>query len=260
MVRIAYQVYSAREEAEADLGKVLRALSALGYAGVEFAGFYGHPAPQVRALLDETGLEAVSSHVPFQEIEKDMFGVIAYHLAIGCRRIAVPYLLDDDRPGNPGFSRVIREIHRFARLCREAGITLLYHNHDFEFAPVSGAYALDFLYGAVPACLLETEIDTCWVRYAGLDPAAYVRQYAGRCPVVHMKDYVCGEPTAPCQPRPASFQFRPVGGGCQDVGAIVRAAVESGASWLVVEQDMPYVSPMEDAKASLEALKAVLRA
>jgi sugar phosphate isomerase/epimerase len=258
MVRIAYQLYSARDEAALDLEKVLRELSKLGYDGVEFAGFYGKSAQEVRALLDEYKLEAASSHVAFQLIEEDMFGVIAYHLAIGCKFIAVPYLLDAERPGQPGFARVIQVIHRFARLCREAGITLLYHNHDFEFAKVSGAYALDFLYDAVPGNLLLTEIDTCWVRFSGLDPAEYLTKYADRCPVVHMKDYVCDEPTAPCMPRPASFAFRPMGKGCQDVEKIVRAALKAGAQWLVVEQDFPFVSPMEDAKTSIDALRAIL--
>jgi len=258
MVKIAYQLYSARDEAAKDLGKVLKEIAALGYDGVEFAGFYGTSAQDVRALLDACALEAVSSHVGLQLIEEDMFGVIAYHQAIGCKRIAVPYLLDDDRPGQPGFARVIAVIHRFARLCREAGITLFYHNHDFEFVRLSGAYALDFLYGAVPEELLKAEIDTCWARYSGLDPAEYVGKYAGRCPVVHMKDYVCDEPTAPCQPRPGSFQFRPVGAGCQDVASLVRASVSAGAEWLVVEQDFPFVSPMEDAKTSIDSLRAAL--
>lgn len=260
MVRIGYQVYSAREEAALDLEKVLREISGLGYEGVEFAGFYGKSAQEVKALLDMYKLEALSSHVGLHLIEEDMFGVIAYHLAIGCKYISVPYLLDADRPGQPGFARVIAVIHRFARLCREAGITLLYHNHDFEFANLSGAYALDFLFDAVPEDLLKTEIDTCWVRYSGLDPAEYVKKYAGRSPVVHMKDYVCGEPTSPCQPRPESFQFSPVGAGCQDVASLVRASVAAGAQWLVVEQDFPFVSPMEDAKTSIDSIRAALNA
>ena len=260
MVRIGYQLYSARDEAALDLKKVLEEISSLGYEGVEFAGFYGKSAQEVRALLDEFKLEALSSHVALQLIEEDMFGVIAYHLAIDCKRISVPYLLDADRPGQPGFARVLQVIHRFARLCREAGITLLYHNHDFEFVKLSGSYALDFLYDAVPENLLKTEIDTCWVRYSGLDPAEYIGKYAGRSPVVHMKDYVCDEPTAPCQPRPESFQFRPVGMGCQDVASLVHASVAAGAEWLVVEQDFPYVSPLDDAKTSIASLRAALNA
>ena len=104
---IAYQIYSARKEAEQDLLSVLRQLKALGYDGVEFAGFYGHSAQDVRAMLDECGLRAVSSHVALKLIEADMQGVIDYHKAIGCDYIAVPYLSAEQRPWH-------------ARLCRRA--------------------------------------------------------------------------------------------------------------------------------------------
>lgn len=125
---------------------------------------------------------------------------------------------------------------------------LLYHNHDFEFAQISGMTALDFLYAAVPASVLKCELDTCWIRYAGADPADYLRRYAERCPVVHLKDYV-GDPGGPApyallgQDAPARedggqpFLFKPLGGGCQDIPALVEAAREAGTRWLVVEQD-----------------------
>ena len=75
---VAYQIYSAREEAAQDLNAVLASLKAMGYDGVEFAGFYGHTAEEVKAMLDANGLKAISSHVPFVQIEEDMFGVISY--------------------------------------------------------------------------------------------------------------------------------------------------------------------------------------
>ena len=187
---IAYQIYSARKEAEQDLLSVLRQLKALGYDGVEFAGFYGHSAQDVRAMLEECGLRAVSSHVALKLIEADMQGVIDYHKAIGCDYIAVPYLSTEQRPGTPAFAGVLRTIYQFGCLCRDNGIQLLYHNHDFEFVSFSGMYALDFLYAAMPEDVLKTEIDVCWVKYAGEDPAAYLRKYAGRAPVVHLKDFV----------------------------------------------------------------------
>ena len=52
---IGYQVYSAREDAAKDLLGTLKALKAMGYDGVEFAGFYGHTAEEVKAMLDEVG-------------------------------------------------------------------------------------------------------------------------------------------------------------------------------------------------------------
>lgn len=263
-VPIGYQVYSAREDAQKDLPAVLKGLKKLGYDGVEFAGFYGHTADEIKAMLDETGLIAVSSHVPAQSIQDDMFGTISFHQAIGCKYIAVPYLDDQHRPGTPGFADMIKMIYQFGRLCKEVGIQLLYHNHDFEFVQLSGMYGLDFLYAAVPEYLLKTELDTCWVKFAGEDPAAYLRKYAGRAPVVHLKDYVGrkgrGTPygligQAKQADADVTFEFRPFGHGCQDAKAVVEAGIEAGAEWFVIEQDQWYSrTPLEAAKMSIDTL------
>lgn len=268
---IGYQLYSAREEAEKDLLSVLKQLKALGYDGVEFAGFYGNTADQIAEMLKEADMVAISDHVPYARIQQDMFGVIADHLKIGCKYIAVPFLEPNDRPGKPGFAKVIRVIAEFGALCKKAGIQLLYHNHDFEFEYVSGMYGLDFLYEAVDADILKTEIDTCWVNYSGVNPAEYVKKYAGRAPIVHLKDFVGAKGDA--QPyalinedgtddgaasEKATFEFRPVGYGCQDVAAILNAGLEAGAQAFVVEQDQWYDRhPLEAAKMSIETIKGL---
>ena len=264
---VAYQVYSARQEAEQDLLGVLRALKAMGYDGVEFAGFYGHSAAEVKAMLEETGLQAISSHVRLDLIEEDMQGVIDYHKAIGCPYIAIPYAPTERRAGTPGFASLLRTMWVFGQKCRENGIQLLYHNHDFEFESISGMYALDFIYEAVSADVLQTELDLCWVRYAGEDPAAYVRKYAGRAPVVHLKDYVgrregsaapyglIGESESK-QNGGIPFEFRPFGYGCQDAAGLVQAAIDAGAKWLIIEQDAsPSHPPLEAARMSIDTLK-----
>lgn len=268
---VGYQLYSAREECNKDLLGVLKQLKALGYDGVEFAGFYGHTADEIKGMLDEAGLVAFSDHVPYVVIEKDMFGVISDHLKIGCKYIAIPYLDEAHRPGQPGFAEVLRTIVRFGSLCKAAGIQLLYHNHDFEFVKFSGMYALDFMYAAVDEDLLKTEIDTCWVNYAGENPADFVRKYAGRAPIVHLKDFVGSRDGA--QPYAlikadgsddgknsdsSAFEFRPVGHGCQNVPSIVEAGLEAGASCFIVEQDQWYNrTPLEAAKMSIDYLKSI---
>ncbi len=261
---VGYQMYSAREEAQKDLKKICAALKGMGYDGVEFAGFYGHSAAEIKDILDETGLKAVSDHVSAADMERDLFGVIASHQAIGCRYIAIPSLGRDERPGEAGFAGMLRKLTRWGRVCREAGIQLLYHNHDFEFVDVCGIYGLDFLFEAVDPELLKTEIDVCWVRYAGVEPAGYLRKYAGRAPLVHMKDYVgkrgggtpyglIGQDTQADKDVP--FEYRSLGHGCQDMKAVTEAAVDAGAEWLIVEQDDWYDrDPMELAKESIDTL------
>lgn len=263
---IGYQLYSAREAAQEDLAGVLAQLSEMGYQGVEFAGFYDKPAKEIRQLLKLHHLKAASSHVPLQTIREDMQGVIDYHKAIHCKTLVIPYLEEESRPGKPGFSSVLQTIYEFGRLCKKNGMVLLYHNHDFEFVEVSGQAGLDFLFDAIPARLLQTEIDTCWVKYAGADPAAYVRKYAGRCPVVHFKDFegtkgdkppyaLIGLPeSAPGEEIP--FRFKPLGHGCQEVASLWLAARESHAKWVIVEQDESTERlPLEDAKLSMDTLK-----
>ena len=263
---VGYQLYSAREMVAQDLQGVLAALKEMGYDGVEFAGFFHYTAEEIAKMLQEAGLKAVSSHVPLASIEKDMAGTIAFHKAIGCDTIVVPYLEDERRPGKPAFAKVMQSIYTFGQMCKAEGMRLLYHNHDFEFVQFSGMYGLDFLYDATPCDLLQTEIDVCWVKYAGEDPAAYLRKYAGRAPIVHLKDYVGrkGEGTPygligqAKEADAVAFEFRPFGHGCQDAKAVVEAGIDAGAEWFIIEQDQWYQrTPMEAAQMSMDTLKEI---
>ena len=264
---IAYQLYSAREDMANDVEGTLAQVAGMGYRGVEFAGFFERSAKDINKLMKKTGLTPVSSHVPLQQIRENMRRVVEFHEDIGCKYIAVPYLTENDRPGAPGFAGVLQTLYTFGRLCKKHALTLLYHNRDFEFIELSGRTGLDFLFDAIPADLLQTEIDTCWVRYAGADPAAYVRKYTRRCPVVHIKDYEGGrgdrppyaliglETSAAESEGDAPFLFKPVGCGCQDIPGLVCAARDAHAKWLVVEQDeSPERPALEAARISAEYL------
>jgi sugar phosphate isomerase/epimerase len=147
------------------------------------------------------------------------------------------------------------------------GLKLAYHNHDFEFEKLGGEYALDILYKEVPASLLQTQLDTCWVNVGGENPALYIRKYAGRTELLHLKDFVGGKSENMYaligidedqkKDTVGPFEFRPVGSGVQDFPAILRAAEEAGTKWVIVEQDQPCLgmSPLECAKASIDYLK-----
>ena len=61
---IGYQIYSAREDAEKDLFGTLKKIAEMGYDGVEFAGFYHYTVDEIKKALEESGLVAISAHVP----------------------------------------------------------------------------------------------------------------------------------------------------------------------------------------------------
>ena len=187
---VAVQVYSVREDAEKDFAGTMKKIKEIGYEGVELAGLYGKKPSEIKAAIEDAGLVAVSAHVPFQELVADMEGTIAQYVEIGVKYIAIPYLMEEDRPGTPKFEGNVKLFEEIGKACKAHGIQTLYHNHDFEFIKMpDGRYALDYIYDTIPADPLQTELDTCWVKVAGEDPAAYIRKYSGRSPVVHLKDF-----------------------------------------------------------------------
>lgn len=270
MFPIALQLYSIREDMERDFAGCLKKVAALGYDGVEFAGLLGHSPAEIKALLAENGLAPLSAHVPYAEMVADPQGVLADYAEIGCKFVAVPYLTEEYRMGGEKGDEAVAAMKRLGETARSLGMTLLYHNHDFEFEQIDGQFKLDLLYSAIPAELLQTEVDTCWVKVAGLDPAAYLRQYTGRAPVVHLKDfYVEGGDgkgayeligiTSDPGKAGGTFEFRPLGAGKQDFPAILAAAKDAGAGWVVVEQDRPTPgkTAFECAEISINYIKSI---
>jgi len=245
---VGLQLYSVRDFLQNDFEGTLKKLKDMGYDYVETAGFYGKTAEEFAAGLKAAGLTAISAHVPYVEMVADPDKVISNCKTLGMKYVAIPYLDDKTRPGSEGFDGVLETIKSFGKKCADNGITLLYHNHDFEFIKMpDGRYGLDYMYETVDASLLQTELDCCWVNVAGEVPAEYIKKYAGRCPVVHLKDFtgvksenmynlIGLKETAK---ETSAFEFRPVGYGKQDIPTIIKAAIASGASYLVVEQDQP---------------------
>ena len=268
---IGLQLYSVRGDMEQDFKGTLQKVKDMGYDGVEFAGLFGNSPEQVKAWCEEIGLNPISAHVPLADMLADIDKVIADYKAIGCEYIVVPYVTEERRPGGELFLQMVEEIRSIGEKCKAAGLTLLYHNHDFEFKKLeSGEYGLDYLYANVPADLLQTELDQCWVKYSGVDPVEYLKKYTGRAPVVHLKDYykdgeMEGDPYALIglnegeEKKSTAFEFRPLGYGVQDIPAIIKAAVKAESKWLIVEQDQPSEgkTPMECVAMSMEFIKKI---
>lgn len=265
---VALQLYTVRDFLAEDLEGTLRKVKAMGYDYVEPAGYFPVSGEELKKLYKEIGLTQICSHIPLTDLIEDPDRAIREMKAVDCKYIAVPYLTEEWRPGTEGFAKTVEVIRDFGTKCRDNGITLLYHNHDFEFAnEVEGKFALDYMYDTIPADILQTELDTCWVRVAGQSPDGYVRKYANRCPVVHLKDYV-GEKSENMyaligidegeKKESKKFAFRPVGYGVQDIPAILQAALESGADYVVVEQDQSDdCTSLEAAAKSREYLRSL---
>lgn len=248
---VAIQLYSVRDEAGADLEGTLRNLKAMGYDGVEFWSGLDYSYDQLKASCEKTGMIPLSAHVSLEQLLEDP-EILAGYKSVGCSYVAISSMGQPYHPGHEKFDEMVAAAIMLGRKAKELGMTLCYHNHHTEFARVNGEYELDCIYDAIPADLLSTQIDTCWVNAGGVEPAAYIRKYAGRVEVVHLKDSVgiLGQ---------KDFELRPVGYGSLDMVNILKTAKETGAKWLIVEQDEPSMgkSALECADLSVRYLKTV---
>ncbi len=247
---IALQMYTVRDVAEKDFLGTLRQVAQIGYAGVELAGTGGLSARELKATLDDLGLLVAGSHTPLNALESDLAGVIEFNLAIGSSHIIVPWVPPERRQTLEGWRQVAASLNEIGREVRRAGLYLCYHNHAFEFEAFDGKFALDWLYELTDPELVKAELDTYWVQYAGQDPAAYIRQYAHRVGLLHLKDMEAGD----------ERMFAEVGEGILNWPAIFQAADASTARWYVVEQDRSRRSSIESARLSFENLRKMGKA
>ncbi|MBR5516279.1 MAG: sugar phosphate isomerase/epimerase [Clostridia bacterium] len=260
---VGLQLYSVRDDLGADYFGTLKKVKEMGYEAVELAGIGKRDPIEIRKMLNEVGLFCNSSHCPTAEMEEE--GAFEKYKAAGLDYIVVPWMSygSDHR-------RLAENLELIKKLATEAnkhGLTLLYHNHDFEFERENGKTILDTIYDYVPADLLQTELDTCWVKFAGSDPCELLKQYKGRSPIVHLKDFWEDAEFDACpydligktreERENEGFEFRPIGHGIQDIPAILKASIDAGAGWIIVEQDESKNRPaLESAKMSIDYLRS----
>ncbi|MDQ0195599.1 sugar phosphate isomerase/epimerase family protein [Paenibacillus wynnii] len=244
MLKIGLQLYTLRAELEQDFEGTLRKVADMGYSGVEFYHFFGRSAEEVKQLLEETGMVAIGAHRPYDALLNDTEQEISFNLAIGNTNLIVPYLTEEQR----NWAQVAADLRTIGEKVKARGAVLSYHNHDFEFTEHYGEVtAFDGIFEEVPADLLQVEMDTCWVYYAGFDPIQYINKYAGRLPIIHLKDMKKRED--------GSAETVVLGEGEVNLPDILEAAAAAGVEWAIVEQDYCSRSPLESVADSLKWVK-----
>ena len=269
---VGIQVYGLRdllENTPENFKDVMTKVKELGYDGVELAGLYGLEPEFVKKTLEEVGLTPISAHVAFDEMMNDIDKVIADYSTIGVKYLVMPYMAEEYRPANPeGFKKFLPLLNQVGEKIHKAGMTFLYHNHDFEFVKLeNGKWGYDEMFDSIPAENLQSELDTCWCDVATGEAPEFVKKYKDRIPVVHLKDYIkkgevknmyklIGIEEEESEGDTGYFGFRPVGFGQMIWEPVLDAAIEANANWVIVEQDEHYeLEPLECARRSREYLR-----
>lgn len=246
-IPVAVQLYTVRDASAADFPGTLRKVAEIGYKYVEFAGFNGLTAEQLKPILKDAGLSAVAAHVGLDLLDSDKVeSTLADYATVACPYVIVPYLPEDRRKNADDYKKLAAFLEKLAHTAKPYGIKIGYHNHGFEFEQkFDGVAGEEILIQGTSPDLVSFELDTYWALHAGQDPVAFLKKHPGRFHQIHIKDM-----------DKSDRSFAEIGTGLLPLDAIVAAAPVAGAKAFVVEQDVCKRNPLESIKISFDNLKA----
>lgn len=239
-MKVALQLYTVRDEYNNgfEFKQVLKKVRNLGYNGVEFAGFSGLSAKEIREYMSSIGLEIVASHHSIDELSEKKDEILAYAAAIGCQNVVCSY---SNTSTMEEVSNLIQVLKDTMAAAEPYGITISYHNHSHEFLKLeNGVIPMDEI-----KKLCKLEVDSYWVFHANLNPVEYLLHNKNLIQLIHVKDGdLNGNPYS-------------LGTGKNDIKTIINTVKSIGMEWIIVENDNPIPNGLSDAERSYQYLMNV---
>ena len=222
-IPIALQLYSVRDEAAKDLFGVLRRVAEMGYAGVEFAGYYGHPTDEIRSALDELGLKAEGTHTGINELSDDkLAATVEIHHTLGAEYVIVPWLPEDSRNTPEACKATAARLTEVTDRLRNEGLRCGFHAHEGDMRPMNGGQSAWYVLAEHTPADFIMQYDTANGMSGGADPVKPLLALPGRSVSVHLKEV--GDAAIGDGPIPWAEVFE----ACETVG---------GTQWYVVEHE-----------------------
>ena len=223
---IGLQLYTLRDIMRVSVPATLKLVADVGYNELEFAGYFNHSPKEIKNILDNEGLTAPSAHIMLDRFTNNLTQVIDDALMLGHKYLVVPWLSEEQRGVGIGpYQALSEQLNIIGEACSKAGITLAYHNHDFEFEVRDGETPYDVLLTQTDPNLVTMEMDLYWVIKAGRNPIEYFKQYPGRFKLWHVKD------------MDNDGNFADVGTGTIDFNTIFANSKLAGVEHKFVERD-----------------------
>jgi sugar phosphate isomerase/epimerase len=240
------QLYVLREMLAKDFDGTLAKVSGLGIRNVEFAGFYGCSAKQVRSSLANAGLTASGAHCLLASMSNDeVRRTIDF-----CHDAGIPYMIaavPSIRPASKATSRnpfdhieledwrwSAERFNAMGALVRAAGMRFAYHNHNIEAQRYGDIVAFDEILRLTDPAVVGIEFDTGNFIAGGGDPYPYLEKYSHRFELAHVKEWA-----APFTPTFTSNfpRYVPFGQGTTDWKRMLNALKRAGVKEVFIEQD-----------------------
>ena len=237
-MKIGLQLYTIRDSYETgeEFIEALKKVKEIGFEGVEFAGYAGLSAEELRNALKDIGLVPIASHHNVTQLDEELTQLIQYNHLLGSKFVVCSYSPAVSADDLAHLEKVLKDAQIEAN---KYGIQVLYHNHTHELLPMEAGVPLDLIKGY---CGLE--VDTYWVFNSKTNVRSYLKTNAEKIGLVHLKDGdLEGHPCA-------------IGEGSNDIQTILGTSCEIGAEWVIIENDDPIPDGLSDITRSMQNLRS----
>ena len=247
------QLYTVRHEAKRDLPAVLEAVRKIGYTEVEtYWDIYGHPAAELRRMINDHGLAAPSGHFDYGGLESK----IDYAKVLGVEYVICPILPKSMWFALDSYKRAGDQFNIWGEKIHQAGMQFGFHNHNYEFRRFGDITGFETMMSRCDPKLVCIEMDCYWITQAGRDPLQMFRQYGNRIKLLHLKDRKPGFPTSQMKDA-AAEHFTEVGAGNIYWQEILAVAEKNGVKHFFVERDSGDLPAMESLRISYQNLQKI---
>jgi sugar phosphate isomerase/epimerase len=262
MKEFGLQLYSIRDyfTNEENTKTSFRKIAEMGYTTAQTAGTYDYISPEkFSQYAKQYNIKLFSTHYDYNLIKNDIEGTVRYHKIIGADYVGIG--------GKEGIYEkkekileFIDEFNSLAKIYKEHGFKLTYHNHAAEFIKVEGKCVFDYLIEGFDPENISFCLDTYWAQYAGVDVCGLIEKLSGRIDIIHLKDMTAW---VPFELKSGRTLYAPrmieVGRGNMDFKRIIEYAKRSGTKYFVVEDEYYTTGDsMESVKTSADYIKANL--
>lgn len=239
---------------------VLKRIAEVGYTEIESYNYedgkiFNRPFSDFIKASTDVGLKIVSGHyktgynssVP-GNLRNDWERAVADAKKAGQQYMVIPSISREERSSSDQLKEVCELMNRGGELCKQYGIRMGYHNHDFEFQKLDGQLIYDMMLAELDPALVCMELDIYWIIRAGYSPRDYFNRYPGRFELWHVKDMNKDDPQKNAD----------IGTGLIDFKEIFKLADLSGMKHFFVEQETYEVSPQVSIENSMRYLTGIL--
>ena len=229
------QLYSLRNQFSQDVEGTLARIQDWGITSIEGGSTYGLEMEEFKKLLKRYDLRTVSVGASFEELRDQPEAVLQKAKSYGADYVMCAWIPHDEEGfGLEEAENAIAVFNSAGKLIEDAGLTLAYHPHGYEFRPHGDGTLFNLM--ARQADHFAFEMDIYWVQHGGADPMEVLNRYPDKFVLMHLKDMEKGVEGNLSGHEDVETNVV-LGTGQVDVAGLVKRGAELGIRYMFIEDE-----------------------